>query len=69
MLRFGIDPIGLLVPFLIFAIGVSHGVQKISAVSDAAFDGLDSMAAARRTFPDQPATNETLLGARHGNRD
>jgi predicted RND superfamily exporter protein len=50
LLRYGIDPIGLLVPFLIFAIGVSHGVQKISAVSDAAFEGLSSMQAARRTF-------------------
>jgi predicted RND superfamily exporter protein len=50
LLRYGIDPIGLLVPFLIFAIGVSHGVQKISAVSDAAFAGLGSMQAARRTF-------------------
>jgi predicted RND superfamily exporter protein len=50
LLRYGIDPIGLLVPFLVFAIGVSHGVQKISAVSDAAFAGLDSMEAARRTF-------------------
>ena len=50
LLRYGIDPIGLLVPFLIFAIGVSHGVQKISAVGEFAFEGLDSMAAARRTF-------------------
>ncbi len=50
LLHYGIDPIGLLVPFLVFAIGVSHGVQKISAVSDAAFDGLGSMVAARRTF-------------------
>jgi len=50
LLRYGIDPIGLLVPFLIFAIGVSHGVQKISAVSDGAFAGLGSMEAARRTF-------------------
>jgi len=49
-LGFGLDPLGLLVPFLIFAIGVSHGVQKISAVTDAAFAGLDSMEAARRTF-------------------
>jgi predicted RND superfamily exporter protein len=49
-LGYGIDPLGLLVPFLIFAIGVSHGVQKISAVSDAAFAGLGSMEAARRTF-------------------
>ncbi len=50
LLGYGIDPLGLLVPFLIFAIGVSHGVQKISAVGDAAFAGLDSMEAARRTF-------------------
>mgnify|MGYP000877335388 CR=1 FL=1 len=49
-LGYGIDPLGLLVPFLIFAIGVSHGVQKISAVTDAAFEGLDPEAAARRTF-------------------
>jgi predicted RND superfamily exporter protein len=50
LLGYGIDPLGLLVPFLIFAIGVSHGVQKISAIGDAAFAGLDSMGAARRTF-------------------
>ena len=50
LLGYGIDPLGLLVPFLIFAIGVSHGVQKISAVSDAALAGLGSMEAARRTF-------------------
>ncbi|MCP5360054.1 MAG: MMPL family transporter [Sinobacteraceae bacterium] len=50
VLGYGIDPLGLLVPFLIFAIGVSHGVQKISAVTDAVFEGLDPEAAARRTF-------------------
>jgi predicted RND superfamily exporter protein len=50
LLGYGIDPLGLLVPFLIFAIGVSHGVQKISAVADAAMAGLGSMDAARRTF-------------------
>ena len=50
VLRYGIDPVGLLVPFLIFAIGVSHGVQKISAAADAALAGLDSEAAARRVF-------------------
>ena len=50
LLGYGIDPLGLLVPFLIFAIGVSHGVQKISAVSEAVLAGLDSMEAARRTF-------------------
>jgi predicted RND superfamily exporter protein len=50
LLGFGIDPLGLLVPFLIFAIGVSHGVQKISAVKEAAVAGLSSMDAARQTF-------------------
>lgn len=30
----GIDPMNILTPFLIFAIGVSHGVQMISAWSD-----------------------------------
>jgi len=32
LLNFGLDPMGLLVPFLVFAIGVSHGVQMISSV-------------------------------------
>lgn len=50
LLGYGVDPIGILVPFIIFAIGVSHGVQKISAVGDAAMDGADALEAARRTF-------------------
>ena len=50
LLGFGVDPLGILVPFVIFAIGVSHGVQKISAVCDAAEEGLDANHAARRTF-------------------
>ncbi|MGV6853328.1 MAG: efflux RND transporter permease subunit [bacterium] len=31
MLGYGIDPMNMLTPFLIFAIGVSHGVQMINA--------------------------------------
>ena len=50
VLGYGVDPIGILVPFVIFAIGVSHGVQKISAVGDAAMEGADALEAARRTF-------------------
>lgn len=50
VLGYGVDPLGILVPFIIFAIGVSHGVQKISAVGDAAVEGADSEEAARRTF-------------------
>ena len=50
ILGYGVDPLGILVPFIIFAIGTSHGVQKISAVSDSAMQGCDCNDAARRTF-------------------
>ncbi|NOO26118.1 RND family transporter, partial [Klebsiella pneumoniae] len=30
---FGLDPYSMLVPFLIFAIGISHGVQKINGIA------------------------------------
>jgi predicted RND superfamily exporter protein len=50
LLGFGIDPMSILVPFLIFAIGVSHGVQMVSAFRAEAFDGLESLDAARSTF-------------------
>ncbi len=47
---FGLDPMSLLVPFLVFAIGVSHGVQMINAFSSSVFDGGDGMASARFAF-------------------
>jgi predicted RND superfamily exporter protein len=50
ILGYGVDPLGILVPFIIFAIGTSHGVQKISAVSDSAMSGAGSDEAARRAF-------------------
>jgi uncharacterized protein len=50
LLGFGIDPMGLLVPFLVFAIGVSHGVQMISGYAAEVYDGADAETAARRTF-------------------
>jgi predicted RND superfamily exporter protein len=50
LLGFGIDPMGLLVPFLVFAIGVSHGVQMISAVGSEIYEGADPETAARRSF-------------------
>jgi uncharacterized protein len=39
LLGYGIDPMSILVPFLIFAIGVSHGVQMISAWNSALLFG------------------------------
>ena len=48
--RYGLDPLAILVPFLVFAIGVSHGVQQINAISKAVAGGADSMEAARESF-------------------
>jgi len=50
MLGFGIDPLSILVPFLIFAIGVSHGVQMVRAFRNAVFDGGDPDSSARSAF-------------------
>ena len=50
LLGYGIDPMGILVPFLIFAIGVSHGVQMVSAYGAEVFEGADSESAARAAF-------------------
>ncbi|OIR18973.1 MMPL family protein [mine drainage metagenome] len=47
---FGIDPLSILVPFLIFAIGVSHGVQMIRAFRTEVFAGNDGPTAASRSF-------------------
>ena len=50
LLGFGIDPMSILVPFLIFAIGVSHGVQMISAARAEIYLGADALTAARAAF-------------------
>ncbi len=50
LLGFGIDPMSILVPFLVFAIGVSHGVQMVSAFRAEVFDSPNSLDAARSTF-------------------
>ncbi len=50
LLGYGIDPMAILVPFLIFAIGVSHGVQMISSVGAEVYAGADVESAARASF-------------------
>ena len=47
---YGIDPMAILVPFLIFAIGVSHGVQMVSSVGAEVYEGADVESAARASF-------------------
>ena len=49
-LGFGLDPMSILVPFLVFAIGVSHGVQMINSVVKQVSLGLTSQAAAQASF-------------------
>ena len=46
----GINPYSMLVPFLVFAIGVSHGVQIINAVMANRVDGADKVMASRYAF-------------------
>ena len=50
LLGFGIDPMSILVPFLVFAIGVSHGVQMVSAFRAEVAEGSDNLTSARSTF-------------------
>lgn len=50
LLGFGIDPMSILVPFLVFAVGVSHGVQMVNAVAGEIQNGADSETAARASF-------------------
>lgn len=50
-LGYGIDTFSILVPFLVFAIGVSHGVQMVGAFRTEVFTGAtDGSAAARAAF-------------------
>jgi len=50
LIGFGIDPMSILVPFLIFSIGVSHAVQMTSAWRLEVVNGSDSQEAARLAF-------------------
>ena len=49
-LGFGLNPYSMLIPFLVFAIGVSHGVQMINAILHGTATGKDSVGAARFAF-------------------
>ena len=49
-LGFTIDPYSMLVPFLVFAIAVSHGVQIVNTLANYAAEGRSSLDSARSTF-------------------
>ena len=47
---FELDPYSILVPFLVFAIGVSHGAQKMNGIMQDVARGTHKLVAARYTF-------------------
>jgi len=49
-LGFELDPYSILVPFLVFAIGVSHGAQKMNGIMQDIARGAHKLVAARFTF-------------------
>jgi len=50
IIGFGIDPLSILVPFLIFSIGVSHAVQMTKSWEREVIGGADSLIAAQHSF-------------------
>jgi predicted RND superfamily exporter protein len=50
LLGYGLDPLGVLVPFLVFAIGVSHGVQQINYIVREIAHGRSNFDACRDSF-------------------
>lgn len=50
LIGYGIDPMSVLVPFLIFSIGVSHAVQMTNAWKQEVLDGATAAAAAETAF-------------------
>lgn len=50
LMGYGLDPLGVLVPFLVFAIGVSHGVQQVNYIVREVSNGSSMADAARSSF-------------------
>lgn len=67
LLGYGIDPMSILVPFLVLAIGVSHGVQMVRSFRESFFAGRNSREAAIESFvqlliPGSTALATDLIG-------
>lgn len=67
LLGYGIDPMSILIPFLVFAIGVSHGVQMVNAVEARVVRGQTALEASRESFralllPGSVALTTDVLG-------
>ena len=47
---YGLDPYSVLIPFLVFAIGISHGVQIVNQIAVQRASGLNALMSARMAF-------------------
>lgn len=65
VLGYGIDPLSILVPFLIFSIGVSHAVQMTNAWKQEVLQGADRVGASHNAFAKLfvPGTTALLANA------
>ena len=50
LLDYGLNPYSMLVPFLMFALGVSHGIQMFNAIVHQLMLGHDKLTAVRRAY-------------------
>jgi len=50
LLGYGLDPYSVLIPFLVFAIGISHGVQIVNQIAVQQASGLNALMGARMAF-------------------
>lgn len=67
LLGYGLDPLAVLVPFLVFSIGVSHGIQQINLITAELAEGATVDQAARVSFsvlliPGSMALTTALVG-------
>lgn len=63
LLGYGIDPLSILVPFLVFAIAISHGVQNVGTITQEIGKGADAFTAARISFERLLIPGASALGA------
>lgn len=63
LLGYALDPYSILVPFLVFAIGVSHGAQKMNGIMQDIGRGTHRYVAARYTFRRLFLAGATALAA------
>jgi len=50
LLGYGLDPLTVVIPFVVFALGAAHGIPQAQVIAERVAAGDDAMATARETF-------------------